>query len=364
MASHFRKLVIEDIRRETADCVSISFRIPPSLQEEFRFRQGQNITLRALLDGEEIRRSYSICSSPLDNELRVAVKRVTNGRFSAYANDRLHKGDTIDVLAPVGKFYTALEPGQQKKYLAFAAGSGITPLLSIIKTTLATEARSEFTLVYGNRHRHSIIFREQLEALKDRYMDRFAVHHILSREKMDSPLSRGRIDTGKCRELSGKLISLSQMDEIFLCGPEEMIFSVKDWLFEQGVDPKKIHFELFGTPVSGAKMAEKGSGAFFGNKDSGKKVSRVMVRLDGNIVEFDLPYEGAAILDAALLEGADLPYACKGGVCCTCRARLTEGEVEMESNYALEADELAAGFILTCQSHPRTDRVVVDFDKK
>jgi ring-1,2-phenylacetyl-CoA epoxidase subunit PaaE len=272
------------------------------------------------------------------------------------------------VLAPVGKFYTALEPGQQKKYLAFAAGSGITPLLSIIKTTLATEAHSEFTLVYGNRHRHSIIFREQLEALKDRYMDRFALHHILSREKMDAPFSRGRIGPGKCREMSGKLVSLPQIDEIFLCGPEEMIFTVKDWLEKQGVDPKKIHFELFGTPgpIAGSvgKPAEKDPPAAFEDKDSAGKVSRVMIRLDGNIVEFDLPYEGPPILDAALLEGADLPYACKGGVCCTCRARLTEGKVYMESNYALEADELAAGFILTCQSHPRTEKVVVDFDNK
>ena len=364
MAPHFRKLAIEDIRRETADCVSISFEIPPLLREEIRFTQGQNITVRAILNGEEVRRSYSICSSPLDNELRVAVKRVVNSRFSAYANDRLQKGDVLEMPAPSGKFYTELDAGQQKKYLAFAAGSGITPLLSIIKATLATEAGSEFTLVYGNWHRHSIIFREQLEALKDRYMDRFALHHILSREKMDAPFSRGRIGPEKCRKLSRKLISLPSMDEIFLCGPEEMIFNVKDWLEKQGINSKKIHFELFTTPGSIGKPAERGSLPGSESKANAGKVSKITIRLDGNIIDFDLPYEGQPILDAALLEGADLPYACKGGVCCTCRARLTEGKVFMESNYALEADELAAGFILSCQSHPRTEKVVLDFDSK
>ncbi|MDR3716134.1 MAG: phenylacetate-CoA oxygenase/reductase subunit PaaK [Puia sp.] len=365
MASHFYQLAIKDIRRETADCVSLSFIIPPALAERFRFRQGQNVTLRATLEGEDIRRSYSICSSPLDNELRVAVKRVANGRFSVYANDRLQPGDLLDVLPPSGKFYTELDPRRDKKYLAFAAGSGITPLLSIIRTTLATEVRSEFTLVYGSRSRGSIIFREQLEALKDRYMDRFTLHHILSREKTDTPVGRGRIGPEKCREMDGKLISFSEMDEIFLCGPKEMIFGVRDWLEnQQGFDPKKIHFELFHTPGMAGEPGGVSSSVSPGKKDPAGKSGRVVIRLDGNSVEFDLPYEGAPILDAALLEGIDLPYACKGGVCCTCRARVTEGEVYMETNYALEADELAAGFVLTCQSHPRTARVVVDFDNK
>jgi ring-1,2-phenylacetyl-CoA epoxidase subunit PaaE len=364
MAPHFRKLAIKDIRRETADCISLSLEIPQNLLEEFRFRQGQNITIRAFLNGEEIRRSYSICSSPLDNELRVAVKRVVDGRFSGHANDRLQKGDVLEVLAPSGKFYTELDAGQQKKYLAFAAGSGITPLLSIIKTTLATEPVSEFTLVYGNRHRHDIIFMEQLEALKDRYMARFALHHILSREKTDAPFSRGRIGPEKCLELSGRLLSFPDMDEIFLCGPEEMIFTVKDWLEKQGIDSKKIHFELFATPGSAVKAVPPAFTDGPAYKADTGMISRVTIRLDGNTVDFDVPYEGPPILDAALLEGADLPYACKGGVCCTCRARITEGEVFMESNYALEADELAAGFVLTCQSHPRTKKVVLDFDSK
>lgn len=379
MAIHFRTLTIEDVRRETADCVSVAFSIPPTLREEFRYYQGQNITLRTKMDGQEIRRSYSICSSPLENELRIAIKRVPGGLFSTYANEQLQKGQELEVLPPSGKFYTELRPDHRKRYLAFAAGSGITPILSLIKTTLAVETDSHFTLVYGNRHRQSILFREDLEALKNRYMDRLSLHHILSREQMEIPLQQGRIDAVKCGELCTRLIELGQTDEIFLCGPEEMIFSVKDWLGTQGVDAKKIHFELFhtrdgrlateGGAGGGNRHSEKGSGA--GMKGSAPqdaalkgKSSKVTVRLDGVSHDFDLPFDGASLLDAALMEGVDLPFACKGGVCCTCRAKLMEGQVEMDLNYALEADEMAAGFILTCQSHPRTERVVVDFDSK
>jgi ring-1,2-phenylacetyl-CoA epoxidase subunit PaaE len=312
-------------------------------------------------------KSYSICSSPLDGELRIAVKKVPGGLFSSYANDQLQKGQALEVLPPTGRFYTELEPSQQKRYLAFAAGSGITPILSLIKTTLATEPSSHFTLVYGNRHRPSIIFREELEALKNRYMHRLSLHHILSREKLDTALNQGRIDAKKCGELCAVLIDLPSTDEIFICGPGEMIFSVKDWLGQKGVDPKKIHFELFttqegrpGKPVTAGLASGKGqiNGGLAG------KTSQVTVRLDGISYDLNLPYDGESILDAALQEGADLPFACKGGVCCTCRARLTEGRVDMEVNYALEAEELAAGFILTCQSHPRTERVIIDFDSK
>jgi ring-1,2-phenylacetyl-CoA epoxidase subunit PaaE len=384
MASHFRALTIEDVRRETADCVSVAFAIPDSFREEFRWRQGQNITLRTRINGEEIRRSYSICSSPLDNQLRVAIKKVPGGVFSTYANEQLQKGHVIDVLPPSGKFYTELLPENRKRYLAFAAGSGITPILSLIKTTLAVEPGSHFTLVYGNRHRGSILFREELEGLKNRYMDRLSLLHILSREQMDNPLNQGRIDTGKCGELCPRLIDLGMVDEVFLCGPEEMIFMLKDWLEQQGVEARKIHFELFhtrgertregaadtrsgssvrGLTVGGAAVGRE-SAVSAGSSSRAEKVSRVTVRLDGVSHDFDLPYDGSSLLDAALMEGVDLPFACKGGVCCTCRARLMEGQVEMEVNYALEADELAAGFILTCQSHPRTDRVIVDYDSK
>jgi ring-1,2-phenylacetyl-CoA epoxidase subunit PaaE len=376
MASHFRTLEIEDVRRETADCVSIAFRIPPELKDEFRFVQGQNVTIRLLIEGEEVRRSYSICSSPLDNELRIAVKKVPSGVFSTYANEQLQKGHKLEVLPPTGKFYTELQAKNRKHYLAFAAGSGITPVLSLIKTTLATEPDSHFTLVYGNRHRLSILFREELEALKNRYMHRLSLHHILSREQMDIPLYQGRIDVQKCEALCGRLIDLSSVDEIFLCGPGEMIFTVRDWLEQQGVDRKRVHFELFhtqtGQPGSGQDPAGGKIVTTMGGKSiaTGEgltlkdKISRVTVRLDGVSHEFNLPYDGDSVLNAALMQGADLPFACKGGVCCTCRAKLIEGEVEMEVNYALEADELAAGYVLTCQSHPRTDRVIIDFDTK
>ncbi|MDP4214961.1 MAG: 1,2-phenylacetyl-CoA epoxidase subunit PaaE [Bacteroidota bacterium] len=374
---HFRKLQVSDVRRETPECVSIAFAIPPEWEEEFLFRQGQNITIRTRIGDEEIRRSYSICSSPLDNELRIAVKQVPKGRFSGFANERLTKGQELDVLPPTGRFYTELNPAQAKNYLAFAAGSGITPVLSLIKTTLATEPGSQFTLVYGNRHRASIIFREQLEALKDRYMDRFILHHVLSRETADTPVNQGRIDPEKCAQLCEKLIDLSSMDEVFLCGPEKMIFSVKEWLEQQGIDKKKIHFELFNTlagrpaetvaasppgkPGGTANPPEAGRSGATG-KPAGR--AKVSIRLDGVSFDFDLDYDGEPILDAALRQGADLPFACKGGVCCTCRARLVEGKVDMEVNYALEEEELARGFILTCQSHPRTEKVVIDFDAR
>ena len=364
--SHFRKLLVEDIRRETADCVSIAFTIPMEWKEEFKYYQGQNITVRTRIGDDEVRRSYSICSSPFDNELRIAVKRVEGGLFSCFANEQLQRGQELEVLPPTGKFYTELKADNRKNYLAIAAGSGITPVLSLIKTTLAVEPQSHFTLVYGNRHRASIIFREELEALKNRYMHRLALHHILSREQMDVPLNQGRIDAAKCDELCPRLIDITAVDEVFLCGPQEMIFAVSEWLERQGIAKKKIHFELFhalGADAAGNKAGSAGrdkTGAGM-LKD---KVSEVTVRLDGISHVFRLPFDGDSILNAALMEGADLPFACKGGVCCTCRAKLLEGEVEMDVNYALEADELAAGFILCCQSHPRTEKVIIDFDSK
>ena len=355
---HFHSLTIKDIRQETADCVSISFDIPEELEEHYQFRHGQNLTLRLKLNGEEVRRSYSICSSPFDNELRIAIKKVEQGRFSSHANQQLKKGDVIEVLPPTGKFYTDLDTSNKKKYLAFAAGSGITPILSIIKTTLATEPNSEFTLVYGNRNRSSIIFKEQLDGLKNRFINRFTIHHILSREKTDAPINHGRINAEKCDELM-KVIDMKKMDEIFLCGPEEMIFSVRDYLIEKGIPKGRIHFELFTTPgqkTTGLKTNQQAI-------DTGPK-SKVSIKLDGIMFEFELSKQGSSILDAALQQGADLPFACKGGVCSTCRAKLIAGEVEMDNNYALQPDELNRGFILTCQSHPVTDSVVIDFDAK
>ena len=359
MSIHFQKLVVADIRKETADCVSIAFTVPENLKEIFQYKQGQYITLRTTIHGEDVRRSYSICSSPLDNELRVAVKKVDGGIFSTYANEQLQKGDTLEVMQPLGKFFTALEPKQSKKYVGIASGSGITPLLSIIKTSLRTEPKSEFTLVYGNRNRHAIIFKEELEGLKNLYMNRFRVIYILSREKTDAAINFGRIDADKCSALCEKTIDTKNTDAFFLCGPENMIFSVKDQLEQSGVDKQKIHFELFTTGTKGKTTDHKQQ-----TTDKKEVKSKITIKLDGVSFDFDLGFEGDPILDAALKNGADLPYACKGGVCCTCRAKLVEGEVDMEVNYGLEPEEIAQGFILTCQSHPRTEKVVVDFDIK
>lgn len=359
MSINFEKLQVAEVRKETSDCVSISFIVPPDLKEKFNYIQGQYITLRTTINGEDVRRSYSVCSSPLDNELRVAVKKVEEGVFSTYANEFLKRGDTLDVMPPMGKFFTALKPEQTKQYVGFASGSGITPLLSIIKTTLRTEPKSSFTLVYGNRNRHSIIFKEELEGFKNRYMERFRVIYILSREKTDAAINFGRIDAEKCTALCNKTLDITTTDEFFLCGPENMIFSIKDQLEQLGVDKKKIHFELFTIPGQKLSLIVK--------RESEVKTevkSKITVKLDGIAFDFDLGFDGDAILDAALKNGADLPYACKGGVCCTCRAKLVEGEVDMDVNYGLEQEEIEQGFILTCQSHPRTEKVVVDFDSK
>ena len=248
MALHFHPLKIKDIKRETQDCVSISFEIPAELQKEFEVIQGQSLTLRKILEGEEIRRSYSICTSPLDNELRVAVKKVQGGLFSTFANTELKAGDTIDVMPPSGNFYTDLDLSNKKKYVAFAAGSGITPVISLIKTTLVTEPNSTFTLVFGNKNHSSIIFKEELEALKDKYIERFRLYHILSRERMEAEINYGRINLDKCNQLT-RLIDLDSVDEFFICGPEQMIFCVRDFLQEKGIDKRKIHFELFTTPL-------------------------------------------------------------------------------------------------------------------
>ena len=360
MAQHFHQLTVKDIRQETPDCVSISFLIPEELKEAYRFTQGQNITIRWKQGTEELRRSYSICTSPFEDELRVAVKKVADGRFSLYANTVLKEGDTLDVFPPTGTFHTTLKETQQKRYMAFAAGSGITPVLSLIKTTLSVEPKSHFTLVYGNRDRSSIIFREELEALKNKYLNRFTIIHVLSREKTDAPVNHGRINAEKCETLL-KLVNLITIDEFFLCGPEQMIFSVREWLYAKGISPKQVHFELFTTPGQKIPGVKPDISKFTPEET---KTSKVTITLDGISFDIQLAYGGEAILDAALKTGADLPYACKGGVCSTCRAKLLEGEVEMDTNYALEPEELEAGFILACQSHPRTERVVLTFDEK
>ena len=360
MSIHFHKLKVKEIRRETADCVSISFEIPPDLKDSFQFQQGQNITVKKNFDGEEARRSYSICSSPFENELRVAVKKVDGGAFSSFANMSLKVGDELEVLPPTGKFNSPLHIENRKRYLAFAAGSGITPVISIIKTTLKTEPGSSFTLVYGNRSRSSIIFFEELEGIKNQYMSRFNLIHVLSREKTDSAVNHGRIDIEKLAELSG-ILNYSSFDEIFICGPEIMIFSLKEYFEQKGVDKRNIHYELFTTPGQKRAMATTRQ---FAAKEPGDARSKIVVKLDGRTFDFELGFNDVGILDGALQQGADLPYACKGGVCCSCKARLLEGKVEMDVHWGLEDEEIEQGYILTCQSHPKTEKVVVDFDIK
>lgn len=358
MSLHFHPLTVKEVKRETADCISVLFDVPESLKSVFQFNQGQSLTLRTNINGEEVRRNYSICSSPLENKLQVAIKKVEGGIFSSFANEQLKKGDVLEVMPPVGKFNTPLHPDQQKNYMAFAAGSGITPVISLIKTTLATEKHSRFTLVFGNRNRSSVIFFEELEALKNRYMDRFSLVHILSRERMDTELNFGRITADKLQELN-RVEDFSATDEFFICGPAEMIFTVKAFLEKKGIDGKKIHLELFNSTKSRQSTVHKPQTSTTG------AVSAVQVKVDGRSLEVAIPLNSnQTILDAALQQGADLPYACKGGMCCTCKAKLLEGEVSMDVHWGLEDEEVANGYILTCQSHPKTEKVVVDFDAK
>lgn len=360
MSLHFHKLKIKDIRKETGDCISIAFYIPEELKDIYSFSHGQNITLRSFINGEDIRRSYSICTAPYENELRIAVKKAEFGLFSRFVHEQLKKDDEINVLPPTGKFFTKLNVDHKKNYLAFAAGSGITPVISIIKAVLKNEPGSGFTLVYGNRNRSSVIFLEELEALKNLYLSRFNFIPIMSREETEIPIHSGRINTLKLEEL-GSLIEYKKMDEIFICGPEELIFSTEKFLIEKGVNREKIHFELFFTPGTANRTKNKEQKTE--TKETGL-TSIVTIKIDGRSFDFELAYDGETILNAALKQSADLPFACKGGVCASCRARLIKGKVEMEMNWALEPEEIEQGYILTCQSHPVTKKIEIDFDNR
>jgi len=356
----FHPLKVKEVRRETKDAVSVAFEVPVDLLDDYQFIQGQYLTLKAIVNEEEVRRNYSVCVSPLDKELRVAIKKVPGGRFSTYANDVLAAGDVLDVMTPMGKFFTAVKPENKKNYLGFAGGSGITPVISIMKTVLEVEAESTFTLFYGNRGVDSIIFKEAIEALKNKYIERLTVHHVFSQERLDSDLFNGYITQEKCSQFAKLLFDPNDIDEVFICGPEPMMLAISEALAAEGIDKKQIHFELFTAP--GAKNQQKTTIEKETFVDKGE-LSEVAIRLDGNTFQFNLPYAGENILDAALKQGADLPFACKGGVCATCRAKLVEGKVDMDINYALEEDDVKAGFILTCQAHPRSEKILVDFDE-
>ncbi len=355
--SRFHSLSIKEIQKETKDCVSVAFNVPENLTDEFQFTPGQHLVLKSEIKGEEVRRSYSICTSPADNELRVAIKQIHGGLFSTFANQELKKGDTLEVMSPSGKFGLDEDVAKIGNYVAFAAGSGITPIISIIKSTLETDPESQFTLFYGNKNQQSIIFNEQLANLKNLYLNRLSVFHILSQENPGSDLFFGRINKEKCLTFCEKLIDTKNVDAFFLCGPMGMIEDVRDCLEGFHVSTEKVHFELFTAPDQ--KVPQEASKA---STEAENFAVSLDIKIDNDSFTIQSPTNSGTILDLANEAGHDLPFSCKGGVCCTCRAKLTEGQIVMDVNYALEEDEVEAGYILTCQARPKTKKVSVDFD--
>jgi ring-1,2-phenylacetyl-CoA epoxidase subunit PaaE len=351
---HFHRLTVTDMRRETADAASLAFAVPEQWRPAYRYTPGQYLTLRTTIAGEDVRRSYSICTGLDDAELRVVVKRLAGGAFSGWVHDSLRAGDALDVMTPDGRFGVPIEPGSTRTLAAFVAGSGITPVMAILRTVLRREA-GRFLLFYGNRSTADIIFREALEDLKDRYLTRLSVFHVLSREQQDIPMLNGHLDAEKIRVLLRHVIAATSIDHAFICGPQPMIEGLGPALTDLGLPPAHVHVERFTPGVGG-------------------RPSRVVITpgtpplcvatVISEGVTFELPIAaGEAIIDAALRAGRSLPYSCKGGMCCTCRARLLEGQVEMATNYSLQPWELQAGYVLTCQARPLTPRVVVDYDQ-
>jgi ring-1,2-phenylacetyl-CoA epoxidase subunit PaaE len=354
-APRFHRLTVDNLRRESADAISMTFAIPKDLADDYRFAPGQYLTLRTMLDGEEVRRSYSICSGPDDGELRIAVKRVDGGAFSSWASEELKHGDALDVMTPTGRFGVAAAPDQARIHVGFAAGSGITPILSIAKGLLAGEPNSRFFLFYGNRTTTGMLFREALEELKDRFIDRLSVFHVISGEEQDIPILHGRLDGEKVRVLLRSLVPAAQVDHVFICGPTGMSDEIEATCRDLGIAEERIHVERFVSGLGGKPRPKAVVAA------SAPPKAFAALIIDGKRREVPVA-EGEAILDAALRGGVDLPFACKGGMCSTCRAKLVEGKAEMDVNYSLEPWELKAGFILTCQAKPTTAKVVVDYD--
>ncbi len=355
MTPKFHPLKVAEVRRETAEAVSLRFEVPAELAADYRFVQGQHLTLKARVGGEELRRSYSICAGVDDGELRVAIKKIAGGRFSTWANDAIRVGDVFEVMTPEGRFHAPLDPAQARHYVAFAAGSGITPVLSLIKTTLRAEPKSRFTLVYGNRRQNSVMFAEALEDLKDRYMTRFTLYHVFSREEQEVPLFNGRLDRERVARFLDTLIPAADIDAAFICGPGAMIDEVEAGLLAGGVAHERIHLERFGVPEAAPDHHVEPGDA---------PQAKILIVADGLRREMEFRPGDPSILDVALRAGMDLPYSCKGGVCCTCRAKVIEGKVRMDKNYTLEQPDVDAGFVLTCQAHPLTERVVISFDDR
>lgn len=360
--AQFHDLRIRAVTPETESAICVEFEVPERLRETFRFHQGQYLTLKAQVNGQELRRCYSICSGIDDGTLRVAIRKIAGGAFSNHAHAAFRRGDSVAVLPPQGSFYTELDPQAARRYLCIAAGSGITPVLSIVKTVLAREPRSAVTLIYGNQRSGTIMFREELGFLKNRYLTRFNWINILSREEQDASVLHGRIDNRKGAALNRKhLITIREFDEFFLCGPESMISEVSRGLRAEGIGESHIHYELFySNPEDAEEVVRKHhqrAEQFAG------RTSRVAVTVGGRTGSFELGADGGNILDAAMAAGLDVPYSCKGGVCATCKAKLLAGEVDMDINHALSPQEVAAGYVLTCQAHPLSESVVVDFDQ-
>jgi ring-1,2-phenylacetyl-CoA epoxidase subunit PaaE len=359
--SVFHPLRVARVERLTDDAVAITFDVPPELREQFRFQAGQHVSIRSPVVGDEVRRNYSICAPATDGgrRLRIGVKRIPDGVFSSYAAERLRPGDVLDIMTPTGSFSTALQPGQRKRYGAIAAGSGITPVLSILSTALEVEPESSAVLIYVNRTTLNIMFLEDLEDLKNRYLDRFQLIHVLDEEPLDVEILSGRLDAGRLGRILDHLVIPEDVDEWFLCGPLPMTDVARDVLLGHGADDEHIHRELFfvGPPPAASSRAPAASAA---ESEAGAEVT---VMLDGRSQTFVLPEDGSSILEATLRYRADAPFACKNGVCGTCRAKVVQGQVRMDANYALEPAELAAGYVLACQSHPAADRVVLDFDQ-
>jgi ring-1,2-phenylacetyl-CoA epoxidase subunit PaaE len=361
MSVIFHPLRVRAVEPDTQEAVIVSFDVPAPLRDVFGFTQGQYLTLRKLIDGQDLRRSYSICAGVDDAELRVGVRKVRGGVFSNWINEHLRPGDTISVMAPQGRFFVPLNPASRRHHLGIAGGSGITPILSIMKTVLAREPASRFTLIYGNRSLKSTMFKEEIEDLKNRYMTRLVLQHVFSDEHTDAPLNRGVMDRAKIGEFLGALVPAAGIDHAYICGPFQMNDEAEAALLAAGVAPERIHIERFGIALQDAAQV----GAVLHEAKAGDaQQARIVIVRDGRRREFAFTRGQPSILDAASAAGLEVPYSCTSGVCGTCRARLTEGEVRMERNFALDKQEVADRFVLTCQAHPLTERVVLSFDER
>ncbi len=357
--ARFLPLIVTDIRHETRDAVAVTLLPREADRDAFSFVQGQYLTLRRAFDDQELRRCYSICSGVDEGELRIGVKQVEGGAFSTFINQALKVGDTLEAMPPMGVFHVALDPAAARRYLAVAGGSGVTPILSILKTTLAREPNSRFTLVYANKQISSIMFREELEDLKNTHLGRLSILHILETDAQDIDLFTGRLTSEKCSDLFARWIDTRAVHAAFICGPEPMMLTVAAALRECGLGDAQIKFELFasGQPGRAARRPEGAAPA------QGGDVCEVSLTLDGATRNFIMPRSGQSLLDAALQNHLDAPHACKAGVCSTCRAKVIEGETEMLTNHALEDYEVRLGYVLTCQAHPLSARLVVSYDQ-